>query len=503
MSTFQQPPINFQTSFHFTPVKTEIPFSPVAADYVSGQTVIPSPTPIKKSKQDYSNELCAICQSKADGLHYGAVSCRSCNAFFRRAVTFKQKFVCRKGGHCDLRSVRCACRACRYTSCLRAGMKPEAVQPKRDPTGAQKNRRPPKRRKMSSEEPSPPANPGSNLLTTANLEQFSPSILPSVDSMTVISGGRASPASPYISVCSPSPSSIGVPDDSNIQTYPDSIRVSAPYSSYDNAYIDDMEEFESLVRNYHEHLKLMNRAMIPIEDFLVEQDKGPIMRQMLPTDVEKLSQTELAGLMYWIEKMQPFKSLKPKEREVFFKMYSVRKLSLDHFYQASKFPELVKKGCFAMLNNTFVPPDRTGFETLMDDEKTKKAKLEILRPTIDRLWHTVVLPFMRLNITDAEIVALHILLLWSTNNNRHVSKETKELMQRRREWTIERLFEYYEQMDIPDPVVRLGEILLLLPEIEVVCDMHCKDFQVAQLFEFCNMSEYWYEKVCYTALSIT
>lgn len=82
------------------------------------------------------------------------------------------------------------------------------------------------------------------------------------------------------------------------------------------------------------------------------------MRQMLPTDVDKLSQTELAGLMYWLEKLNPFKSLKPKEREVFFKMYSVRKLSLDHFYQASKFPELVKKGCFAMLNNTFVPPDR-------------------------------------------------------------------------------------------------------------------------------------------------
>ncbi|KAI1730416.1 ligand-binding domain of nuclear hormone receptor domain-containing protein [Ditylenchus destructor] len=446
MSAFQQPAMNFQTPFQFAPVKTEMPFSPAASDYAPGQTVIPL---MKKSKQDYSNELCAICQSKADGLHYGAVSCRSCNAFFRRAVTFKQKFVCRKGGQCDLRSVRCACRACRYSSCLRSGMKAEAVQPKRDPTGAQKNRRPPKRRTMSSEEHSPLSNP---------VEQFSPSILPSVDSMTVISGGRASPASPYISVCSPSPSSIGVPDDG----YPNSIRVSVPSGSYDESYLDDVEEFESLVRNYHEHLKMMNRAMLSIDDFLSEQDK-------------------LAGLMYWLEKLNPFKSLKAKEREVFFKMYSVRKLSLDHFYQASK----------------------TGFETLMDDEKTKKAKLEIIRPTIDRLWHTVVLPFMNLGITDAEIVTLHILLLWSTNNNRHVSKDTRELMRKRREWAIERLFEHYEQMDIPDPVVRLGEILLLLPEIEVVCDLHCKDFQVSQLFEFCNMSEYWYEKVCYTALSIT
>uniref|UniRef100_A0A915EE95 Uncharacterized protein n=1 Tax=Ditylenchus dipsaci TaxID=166011 RepID=A0A915EE95_9BILA len=494
--------MHFQTSL--PTLKLEIPFGDELIGMTSGaigMTQLPVGRPLgsKKAKHDYSSENCSICFAKADGLHYGAISCRSCNAFFRRAVTFKQKFACRKGGNCDLKSVRCACRACRFGKCLQAGMSPEAVQPKRDPTGTQKNRRPPKRRKWST----------SQLLE--NSEQFSPSLLPSVgsvvDSMTNISCDTSpncelnsvSPyitlntsLSPYISVCSPSPplpQSVEEPNQGYEISFPTSIRLEAPTKTSSDRYMDDADEFEGLVRSYHEHLNMMNRAMMSIDDFLDEQEKGPLMRMMKPTDVERLSTTELNGFMFWIEKLNPFKNLEAKDREVFFKMYSVRKLSLDHFYTASKYPELIKKGCFAMLNNTFVPPDRTGFETLMDDERTKKAKRDILRPTIDRLWHTVVLPFMHMNITDAEIVTLHILLLWSSNNNRHVNEQTKQLMKKRREWAVDRLYEHYEQVGTTDPMVRLGEVLLLLPEIELVCDQHCKDFQVAQLFDFCNMSE--------------
>ncbi|CAK5019167.1 unnamed protein product [Meloidogyne enterolobii] len=75
-------------------------------------------------------------------------------------------------------------------------------------------------------------------------------------------------------------------------------------------------------------------------------------------------------------------------------------------------------------------------------------------------------------------------------------------MSSRRDWAIQRLFNYYQNIGIEEPEVRLGEILLLLPELEVICDKHCKDFQVAQFFEFCNMSEYWYENYCYTTLNI-
>jgi len=51
----------------------------------------------------------------------------------------------------------------------------------------------------------------------------------------------------------------------------------------------------------------------------------------------------------------------------------------------------------------------------------------------------------------------------------------KEEMKERREWAISQLWKCYEkETDVYDPVIRLGELLLLLPEIEIICDQHCR-----------------------------
>uniref|UniRef100_A0A1I8BHI8 NR LBD domain-containing protein n=1 Tax=Meloidogyne hapla TaxID=6305 RepID=A0A1I8BHI8_MELHA len=464
-------------------------------------------------------------------------------------------FICRKGGNCDVDvSVRCACRACRLA---------RYVQPKRDPTGSQKNRRAPQRRRGSA---------AATLLLVPKRETLpifdnntdggSPNTpLPSLSSFEKIltNGSLCHPISTicpsngteengYQTMLSPSTSSFppsaesGIFDENGAAVqFVKSIKkeVVDEDDEFDEEENEEREEeefweeggngrmtnmrrtsdlsasttskkefelrqqqaeFDRLVIDYSEHLRCMNRLLTPIEHFLTEENSS--WRSIEPTDVEQLSKVELGGLMYWIEKLTPFRQLDIKDREILFKRYSVRKLSLDHFYTASKYPELIEKGYFAMINNTYVPPDRTGFETLTDDKRTKEAKFDILRPTIDRLWHTLVLPFSNLGINDAEIVALHLLLMWSPSNNRHITLKTRELMSLRREWAVQRLFHHYQNIGLEEPEVRLGEILLLLPELEVICDKHCKDFQVAQFFEFCNMSEYWYENYCYTTLNI-
>uniref|UniRef100_A0A915EGV4 Nuclear receptor domain-containing protein n=1 Tax=Ditylenchus dipsaci TaxID=166011 RepID=A0A915EGV4_9BILA len=78
-------------------------------------------------------EFCSVCGDTADGYHYGVLSCRGCNAFFRRAVTYNLQFQCRRGGTCVIdRNARCACRACRLNKCKLAGMDRSAVQIRRD-----------------------------------------------------------------------------------------------------------------------------------------------------------------------------------------------------------------------------------------------------------------------------------------------------------------------------------------------------------------------------------
>jgi len=71
---------------------------------------------------------CSICNGpSATHLHYGAVACYSCRAFFRRGIG--KPYCCVEGtGDCsiDLTNRR-SCQWCRFDRCLKAGMKPELV----------------------------------------------------------------------------------------------------------------------------------------------------------------------------------------------------------------------------------------------------------------------------------------------------------------------------------------------------------------------------------------
>lgn len=79
--------------------------------------------------------ICAICQDKASGRHYGVLSCEGCKGFFKRTVRKQTHYVCRSGGFCPVdRRKRTRCQACRYRRCIDVGMRREAVQEERQHT---------------------------------------------------------------------------------------------------------------------------------------------------------------------------------------------------------------------------------------------------------------------------------------------------------------------------------------------------------------------------------
>ncbi len=65
-------------------------------------------------------------------LNYGALTCLSCRAFFRRIIQqkLKQELKCRGdgSGNCSITPEnRKKCKRCRFEQCLRSGMRPDAV----------------------------------------------------------------------------------------------------------------------------------------------------------------------------------------------------------------------------------------------------------------------------------------------------------------------------------------------------------------------------------------
>jgi len=71
---------------------------------------------------------CQICEDKATGKHYGALSCDGCKGFFRRSIRKSQNYTCRFSKDCKIsKDNRNQCRSCRLRKCLRVGMKKEGI----------------------------------------------------------------------------------------------------------------------------------------------------------------------------------------------------------------------------------------------------------------------------------------------------------------------------------------------------------------------------------------
>eukprot|EP00092_Neocalanus_flemingeri_P006488 GFUD01006993.1.p1 GENE.GFUD01006993.1~~GFUD01006993.1.p1 ORF type:complete len:345 (+),score=106.00 GFUD01006993.1:54-1088(+) len=81
----------------------------------------------EKKKRSLSS-CCSVCSGpSASHIHYGAVSCYSCRAFFRRGIG--KPYCCVEGtGDCPIDwTNRRSCQWCRFDKCLRVGMNPELV----------------------------------------------------------------------------------------------------------------------------------------------------------------------------------------------------------------------------------------------------------------------------------------------------------------------------------------------------------------------------------------
>ncbi|PIC24110.1 hypothetical protein B9Z55_017565 [Caenorhabditis nigoni] len=147
-------------------------------------------TPQSSPPSSSRDHVCLVCQDFAAGYHYGVPSCVGCKTFFRRTIMKKQKYICQYEGNCPVdKTIRCACRYCRFEKCLNVGMDRNALQQSRDPIGYTKRTKRPKKEMKTAIEDSSDESSGSTSLSPPPISPtlsptLSPALSPSTPSYT-------------------------------------------------------------------------------------------------------------------------------------------------------------------------------------------------------------------------------------------------------------------------------------------------------------------------------
>merc|ERR1712130_305049 len=101
---------------------------PSAVRQLRGHTMDGGESRRQPKKQQKLSRNCSVCSGPAAShVHYGAVSCYSCRAFFRRGIG--KPYCCVEGkGDCTIDfTSRRSCQWCRFDKCLRVGMRQDLV----------------------------------------------------------------------------------------------------------------------------------------------------------------------------------------------------------------------------------------------------------------------------------------------------------------------------------------------------------------------------------------
>lgn len=388
--------------------------------------------------------LCSVCGDRADGYHYGVLSCRGCNAFFRRAVAFNLQFHCRREGHCEInKNARCACRYCRLQKCCDVGMDRSAVQIRREVK---------------------------DLLGLTNVKNTSgPQSSLSAD----FSINSQPSISPFLSAkVFDSAKSLDSPQiKSRFLGSMSSSLANSPTIAHP---LDRLVEWYFCQRYRRSSMLCQTVEQILCNNY--SQQRGDCFRQQKMATVEDLCQVnkvQMVLLFEWIEQLDEFENLAHSLDKIrLLRSFSSKYLLLDILIYTLEqgFSDyiLLPNGSYIHRQNVYCgnQSGTINYENGGEEMRKIKASEMMFNEPFLSIIEELIQTMAEFELTFGEFISLRLLLFWDIYENCNVSPENAQIIENASKRALNDLQNWYEINSLDIRGDRMDNLLSFLPVIK-------------------------------------
>ncbi|KAI6192911.1 hypothetical protein M3Y99_01907500 [Aphelenchoides fujianensis] len=380
--------------------------------------------------------VCLVCGDVATGRHYGALACNGCKGFFRRTIRRAYKYTCRFSGNCNIdKHNRAVCRACRFSRCIRFGMKMDAVQNERDLIG--------KRPRTHSTTSVGPASVG----PTGTISPPVVSAAASLSPVGVALNGASGPSGGHFFAPE-------TPVDSEPTVLPPMRGPKRPSGSGNSAGDpwDCPQKLLDLLMKAEEKIKNLRASVIKETgkvDYTHRHEPPKLNqngRKATPNDILHSLHSQLLLVIEWAKTLKPFAELCTEDQTALLKNFASQHIVLCVAYRSKDAPDFLH-----LLNDTCIPRVNAGGADEGDD---------FYRKDCERVLDQLVAPMRFLGINDFEFVAMKACVLFNPVA-RGLSNESvmKVLDTRRRIFSA---LEHYVRTKQPYDQCRVGDLTFFI-----------------------------------------
>ncbi|KAK6195678.1 hypothetical protein SNE40_001057 [Patella caerulea] len=399
--------------------------------------------------------ICAICQDRATGLHYGIITCEGCKGFFKRTVQNKRIYACVASGDCEInRAQRNRCQFCRFKKCLEMGMVLAAVREDRMPGGRNSGAvynlykvkyKKHKKKDIGFKKICYKSQDSSDTMSDMSPSMASYTSLRNMDALEQDYWPRS------VSECG---DRLEVPANLRHSISPTPSTSSSPPPTIDNK----MEKCKRLISELVERDTLLEIAeTYGFEQLLANQES-------VAQTLCKIGDDIVIKLVQWIRKL-PFYSEIPIEvqSQILTKKWHELLLLIMTAFGAL---DLKKSYASCPLFTDLFRQNITKIQWYLNKTFGNNLSVQQLNkevgPVIEKVTH-IMSKFLSLKLTRQEFVCLQVILLVSQNDDK--SSAPPAIIGQLQERYMKAL-QLYTQSQFSGQPYRFGELLLLLPQIQ-------------------------------------